>query len=210
MDIFDKESKLTENMFDGAFNKKKNYRSKDDWDNRIYKEENYLKVEKDIINILGKKQKYNVYEVCQYFAEKYYAVQIPVKYDIPYRDTGNFQFGLFSSDKFINSSTKIYDTEFSCTDDKMEDGEETILLMVDLYNNKMLHDKYPDVKQIYNELMEFKRQQEQKGNSSYYQFNILISITSYNRLTINSMNVIESVSPIEDINYEIWFFYNHS
>lgn len=210
MDIFDKESKLTENMFDGAFNKKKNYRSKDDWDNRIYKEENYLKAEKDIINILDKKQKYNVYEVCQYFAEKYYAVQIPVKYDIPYRDTGNFQFGLFSSDKFINSSTKIYDAEFSCTDDKMEDGEETILLMVDLYNNKMLHDKYPDVKQIYNDLMEFKRQQEQKGNSSYYQFNILISITSYDRLTINSMNVIEGVSPIEDINYEIWYFYNHS
>ena len=210
MDIFDKESKLTENMFDGAFNKKKNYRSKDDWDNRIYKEENYLKAEKDIINILGKKQKYNVYEVCQYFAEKYYAVQIPVKYDIPYRDTGNFQFGLFSSDKFINSPTKIYDTEFSCTDDKMEDGEETILLMVDLYNNKMLHDKYTDVKQIYNDLMEFKKQQEQKGNSSYYQFNILISITSYDRLTINSMNVIEGVSPIEDINYEIWYFYNHS
>ena len=210
MDIFDKESKLTENMFDGSFNKKKKYCSKDYWDNRIYKEKNYLKAEKDIVNILSKKQKYNVYDVCQYFAEKYYAVQIPVKYDIPYRDTSNFQFGLFSSDKFINSSTKIYDTEFNCTDDKMEDGEESILLMVDLYNNKTLHDKYPDVKQIYNEIMEFKRQQEQKGNSSYYQFNTLISITSYDRLTINSINVIEGVSPIEDINYEIWYFYNHS
>ena len=51
---------------------------------------------------------------------------------------------------------------------------------------------------------------KQKGNSSYYQFNTLISITSYDRSTINSMNVIEGVSPIEDINYEIWFFYNHS
>lgn len=38
MDVFDKESKLTENMFDGSFNKKKKYCSKDYWDNRIYKE----------------------------------------------------------------------------------------------------------------------------------------------------------------------------
>ena len=53
MDIFDKESKLTENMFDGAFNKKKNYNSKDDWDNRIYKEEIYLKAEKRLLSFMA-------------------------------------------------------------------------------------------------------------------------------------------------------------
>ena len=210
MDIFDKESKLTENMFDGAFNKKKNYCSKDDWDNRIYKEENYLKAEKEIIEILGIKDKYDVFDACRYFIEKYYAVQIPARYAIAYRDTSEVAFGIFGEGMFTGSSTQYYDTDYVCTDDKSKDGEESIILLVDLYNNKMLHEKYPVVKQIYDELIQQKKQWIQAGEHSYYQFNTLISISTFDRKTINSMNVIESVSPIEDINYEIWYFYNHS
>ncbi len=209
MYIADKVCHLTEKFFDGAFNKKTNYCSKDDMLCGEFIEGKYLKAQEDIISILGKKEKYDVFDACNFFLKKYYAVQIPAKNDIQYRDTSEARFGYFRKDNDY-PFLLIYDSEFLCTDEITKDGEECILLLVDLYNNKMLHEKFPVVKEIYDGIMEFKEEQKKKDEPTYYQFNTLLSITSFDRKTINSMNTIECVSPIEDINYELWFFYNHS
>ena len=195
-----------------------------------FDEEIYKQVGNDIKSILGDKEKYSLQEAVRYFQTKYLAYRVPFEYAVYYRDpslhvdfTPYFDYGV--EDEFEYDTTS---------------GEKNITLVVDTIYNKFIRERYPKIEQfekVYYE-REVKRYkgykkdlQQRKAlstNTSHLESivekfskrisqgeighnNPIIIIGYFEENIINSMYVL-NYAPIgiDDIHYEMYYFYKHS
>ena len=100
-------------------------------------------------------------------------------------------------------SSCFNDDEIAPFDYTGNNAHKNVTLIIDLINNKDLRDRYPIIEQLENE---YKEKQAQFGNVVEYK-NDFIVVGSFDGETIESMF---TYSQIDDINYEILYFYLHS
>lgn len=190
-----------------GFNKKEKFLLNEEIETYSPIKEREEKARQNIEKYLGKKEKYDTYEVCKYFAYKYGAVQIPFRYEMIYRDTTNFGFSRFTKEMgYSPNEVLCYDEYFKYCDEPKENEEEVIALLIDLYNNRWLEEEYPIIKKEKQRIIELKKEKD----CDYIQFNAILTIGSFDKKTINSMTIIDGITKLDDLYYDIYYFYKHS
>ena len=149
----------------------------------------------EVISILGEKDKYTVADAVKFYQTKYHAFQVPWKNMLQYLD-GKIITTFYESSCF-------YDDEIAPFDYTGNKDHKNVTLIIDLINNKDLRDRYPIIGQLENE---YKEMQAQFGNVIEYK-NDFIVIGSFDGEMIESMF---TYSQIDDVNYEMLYFYLHS
>ena len=194
-----------------------------------FDEEIYKQVGNDIKSILGDKEKYSLQEAVRYFQTKYLAYRVPFKYAFYYQDP--YLHKNYKLCRYSIGGEFEYDTT---------SGEKNITLVVDTIYNKSLREKYPKIEQfekVYYErevkrYKEYKKDLQQRKalleNTSYLEpiveklrkrisqgeighNNPLIVIGYFEENIINSMYILNNFPiAIDDIHYEMYYFYKHS
>ena len=149
----------------------------------------------EIISVVGEKEKYTVADAVTFYQTKYHAFQVPWKNVLQYLD-GKIITTFYESSCF-------YDDEIAPFDYTGNKDHKNVTLIIDLINNKDLRDKYPIIEQLENE----RRQWELQGENIDVAQNAFVVVGSFDGATIESMF---THSSIEDINYEMLYFYLHS
>ena len=189
-------------MIDGNFYKSQEWFPRLDaqnWHPNIvrndYNEGNLQKAGEEVVGIVGKKEIYTVADAVKFFQTKYHAFQIPWEYLLNY-----------TSGKIIETfydSAHYHDDEMAPFDYTGNKNHKNVTLIIDIINNRDLRKKYPIIEQMENEN---KKMQSNGINIPVYH-NDFIVIGSFDWKSIESMF---THSPIDDINYEMMYFYHHS
>lgn len=193
--------------FDGCFNRKKKYcayKYSQKLGKQIeFDEALYNKVSKEIVDILGDKKKYTIMDAVNFFKTKYQAFQIPWNYLLKYEDTSINYLDL--------SPAALGDDEVRPFEYNRTDKEKNITLVIDTVYNTSLRERYPDI--LRTEVVRKKLAEEMPDVLVYLHSNPIIVIGTINGESINSMlcygGGAEYIISIPDIDYEMWFFYNH-
>ncbi len=163
-----------------------------------FDEQLYAKVGGEIEAVLGKKSKYSVREAVLYFQTKYQAYRVPWEYAAWYEEA--------FLDYNYNNHSVWYPDEMNPFDYSETSKEKNITLVVDTVFNKSLRERYPEIKE--NESYMLKKYG--KANGENPRCNCIIVIGYIKEWKINSMFRAENIACIiKDIDYEMWYFYNH-
>lgn len=165
--------------------------SMDEFNNHIYK-----KISSEIIDTLGLKATYTIFEVAYYFKSKYLAYRIPYQYFRCYKD---------SSIDNLSAYKNINDME--AMDSSFTLDENNITLVIDTVFNSGLRKRYPDIVKV-DELNNLRLKQE-KHYVCRHENPIFILGTNDGKC-LNSVYLLSGDCVIEDLNHEFYFFYKHS
>ncbi|HEY8390118.1 MAG TPA: hypothetical protein VIL26_04115 [Clostridia bacterium] len=201
--------KESQKLFDGSFIKSKRYIAhlyikklgySFTFDNKLFE-----KVSNEIVSVLGDKKKYDIFEASKYFKEKYQAFQIPWEYCLHYTDTSITELGLKPA-CLQNDETNPFEYNNS-------GKEQNITLVIDTVYNKSLRNNYANILLTEGLLLEHKKNVSE-NEIVYLHSNPIIVIGSLDNKNINSMarfyGEYHKVLNIPDIEYEMWFFHEHS
>ncbi len=210
--------------YKGSFNKRENlieskYLEELGFDYE-FDEKIYAQVEKDIIAVLGKKEKYLGIDACRYFRERYFAYPIDITRFYDYMSTDNFA---FSDGRKVQEDSEI----FSLTDElgkkyhyisDVPEREDNITMVIETSCNKALFKKFPEIEKNYKECIErFKLKKDKKGN--YYDEcgalcrlygNIILTIGTIDGKSINSIKILYGEDTIKELDYVLCYFREHS
>lgn len=191
-----------ESNFLGVFNKEKKYYA---WDknkkyetpyaNEIFVEEIYRQVTKEIPSVLGHKEKYNMEEIVRYFRKKYQAYQIPFETRRAYVDTFNY----------IKDYISDYTDDINIPFDYQK--EKNVTLVIDTVWNTALREKYPNIVKTDEKLIE-----EMDKNPNFYcrHENTIFVLGTVDGEHLNSIYNWAGEWMIPELNYEFYYFFNHS
>lgn len=204
-------------LFNGDFNKKKKYISYKDSQkmgyNIIFDDQLYEKVSSEICSTLGAKRKYGIFDAMEYFQIKYLAYRIPWKYMLYYTEPKAYCCD-YLRDDYIS-----FHESFLAPDETAPfnyEEEKNITLVIDTYYNKLLREKYPTIMQLeaFYENVQKKEDISSKDVIVSRDTNPIIVIGTLDNYKINSMVCVSGstnvLSAIPDIDYEIWYFHEHS
>ncbi len=186
-----------------------------------FDEKIYAKVEKDIIATLGKKEKYLGIDAYRYFRERYLAFPIELTRFYDFIDT---------TDMVFTSGAKIVkDTDIDALCDEtgayyhyitdVPQKEKNITLVVETSCNKALFEKFPEIENSYNEIIEkHNLKKNSQGdcvdtNGTFFgglYINTILVIGSHDGTTINSMKILCGSGIINEIDYVLEFFRRNS
>ncbi len=157
---------------------------------------NYLeKAAADIKSIVGEKDKYTIFDAAEFFQTKYHAFQVPWDKMLQYLDGKVLT-------KFYDASC-LFDDEMAPFDYTGNKAHKNVTLIIDLVHNRDLREKYPIIKQFEEE----RRELRLSGINVEIVHNDFIVIGTFDWNSIESMF---TYSPIDDIHYEMLYFYEHS
>lgn len=173
----------------------------------------YQKVEADIRMILGKKNKYDIFEAMEYFQMKYLAHRIPWKYVQYYYEP------LGHRDSYSRNAYITFHESYLREDETIPfrfEHEDNITLVIDTFYNKELRKMYPSIIELENYFKESQQDfyKEKINVVVEYATNPIVVIGTIDNHTINSMarfyGATNELAAIPDIDYEIWYFHEHS
>ena len=189
--------------FNGEFIKHKHYIAYKDVLRNGYvvnfDEQLYAKVGGEIESLLGKKSKYSVREAVLYFQTKYQAYRVPWEYAAWYEDA--------SYDIIYDPMSERDPDSMNPFDYSKTSKEKNITLVIDTVFNKALREKYPDIEEFEQERL-MRGEGWTEGEIPHCNGIIVIGYIKENK--INSMfrgNNYTNIIP--EIDYEMWYFYNH-
>ena len=167
-----------------------------------FDEQLYAKVGGEIEAVLGKKIKYSVREAVLYFQTKYQAYRVPWEYAAWYEDA--------SYDIIYDPMSERDPDSMNPFDYSKTSKEKNITLVIDTVFNKALREKYPDIGKEEEILRARRAGRKEKMFKGEPHYNQIIVIGYIKEGKINSMfraNNYETI--MSDIDYEMWYFYNH-
>lgn len=203
-------------LFNGAFCKSKRYIackfSKKLGHEVYYDQLLFEKACKDIRSILGKKVRYDIFEAMEYFQTKYFAHRIPWKYLMLYVDSFAYRDNYFRDAYVTFPESQLDESE---TAPFTFDHEDNITLFIDTHYNKALRDKYPTIAQLETYFYgERKKYASDPHVTIEIQSNPFIVIGTLDKTHINSMTTFygtnNQIAAIPELEYEIWYFHEHS
>lgn len=166
----------------------------------------YSRVSSNIISVLGEKKRYTVNDAVFYFQTKYQAHRIPWEYSNRYIDTSECYPDFSPSCRGADSMTPF--------DYSGKSKERNVTLVVDTVFNTGLRESFCGIAEME------KQMQAVNKTQSVVRCNPIIVIGYIKANKINSMfynchfylnhNTEYPTHSIPDINYEMWYFYNHS
>ena len=162
---------------------------------KYYNADALEKAAADIKSIVGEKEKYTIFDAAEFYQTKYHAFQVPWDKMLQYLK-GNV------ITKFYEASG-LFDDEIKPFDYRDNKAHKNVTLIIDLVHNRDLREKYPVIEKM-------EKMYKEKCSEDEYLYidkNDYIVIGTFDWETIESMF---TYSPIDDINYEMLYFYQHS
>lgn len=194
---------MNKSNFLGEFNKAAGYlgwQNSDEYEHigsmDEFDEDIYVHISAEIVNILGEKSKYDIFEVAYYFKYKYYAFRIPDKYFWEYKDTLNDRLNAFSGSPFFESIECGYNPE-----------DKNITMVIDTVFNQNLRKRYPNLQE--SDECNKVRMANEKHYCCRHENPIFILGTKDGK-HLNSIYFLSGNCEIEDLNHEFYYFYKHS
>jgi len=160
-----------------------------------YDQKAYERCIADIKSVVGDKEKYTIFDAAEFFQTKYHAFQVPWDKMLQYRK------GKILT-KFYDSSG-LDDSEMIPFDYAGNKEHKNVTLIIDLVHNRDLREKYPEIVQVEKR----KKEEEAADPMLSISLNNFIVIGTFDWETIESMY---TDTIIDDVYYEILYFYEHS
>lgn len=156
----------------------------------------YRQISSEIIGVLGLKKSYTIFEVAYYFKFKYLAYRVPYQYFWYYKDTMYDDLNIYERQPSIEIPNASFDPK-----------EKNLTLVIDTVFNSSLRKRYSDI--VKSDERNEKRLREEKHYACRHENPIFILGTKDGK-RLNSIYLLSGDFEIEDLNYEFYFFYNHS
>lgn len=189
--------------FCGEFNKAENYfgwRDSGKFENigsdKDFDKSLFDRVSKDIESILGKKKKYDIFEISRYFKIKYLAFRIQKNYFWYYKDTYTDFLPAFDNKPEMEALNESYN-----------DSDKNITLVIDTVFNLSLRKQYPQI-EYFDECNEKSMQNDSRYTCRHE--NPIFILGTKDGKHLNSIYTLSGDFEIEDLNYEFYYFYIHS
>ena len=160
---------------------------------KYYKSEALEKAAADIKSIVGEKEKYTIFDAAEFFQTKYHAFQVPWDKMLQYLE-GKIITTFYESSGLADDEMKPFDYAGN-------KAHKNVTLIIDLVHNRDLREKYPVIEQ------HEKKYKEELAKCVHIARNDYIVIGTFDWETIESMF---TDCLIDDINYEMLYFYQHS